>query len=177
MTVLFSTVLSLHPLWVPRKLACKQFRYVISLTLHKSSWFTKWSHLTSVLLLVWAWIWIPRTMRKTQKKKIQTSEKSGGYKNLLAWGLNVFLKCFFYLLVGVLSTDQGSWGILRQTWRFSSLKGSTKTSHMRGPIFPTLSHFPLGIFQNSKSHSTATEMINSAILLWSHPETRLQSDN
>lgn len=54
LTALFSTVLSLHSFWVPRKLACRQFRYVTSLTLRKSSWFIEWSHLTGVLLLVWA---------------------------------------------------------------------------------------------------------------------------
>lgn len=130
------------PFWVPRKLASRWFRYVASLTLRKSPWFTEWSRLTSVLLLVWAWIWIPRTMRKAQEKnffpdicknwKIQKSTRPK---------TECVSEVVLNLSVWVLSADQGPWDIPRGAWKCSSLNGNTKTSQ----IFPTLRHYPLGL--------------------------------
>lgn len=90
--------------------------WICRFSLHKSSRFTEWSHLTSVLLLVWAWTWIPRTMRKAEfkrKKKIQISAKSGGYKYLLARRLEVCSEMGSSWLVWMLGADPGPWDIPR----------------------------------------------------------------
>lgn len=107
--------------------------------------FTERSHLTSVLLLVWAWTWIPRTKRKADlKKKIQISEKVEDTNTYLPEDCNVFWNGF--QLIG-LNARCWSWSLRHpQTWawRFSSLKGNTKIPCLWAALFLNPQWLPSG---------------------------------
>lgn len=72
--------------------------------------------LPSVLLLVWAWTWIPRTMRKAEFKRKKNSrylQKVENTNTSLPEGLDVCSEMGPSWLVWVLGADHGPWDIPR----------------------------------------------------------------